>query len=131
MANTTTIVNIFASGQQLRVGFKTVLTGSYTQVTGETVNLATALQDPTFIGQTAVIPSEGPPISGDIWLTGGSNANGDIVNFLAYKLGTTVAAAFTSIRIITATGTEIAAGAYSATLLADVLYGEIVFNKNI
>src|SRR5438270_710912 len=71
MAAVVSITSINSVGQQIRVAFNLILTGNY-PTGGDTVNFATAVQDPAFVGMAAAVEALGAPISLDIWDQGGN-----------------------------------------------------------
>lgn len=121
MATQVNIVSVQAVGQQLRVAFNLVLTGSYV-TGGDTVDFTKALQDTTYVGLLAGIESSQGPISLDIW-----DAGGNIANTLNPVKGS--AMNNSKLKIQSAFNTEFSAGAYSAGLLAAVIEGEAIFPK--
>ncbi len=125
MATSVSITKVIADGQNGIVFFNLPLSGNYV-AGGDTVNFETAVQDPAFQGNVAEIPASLAPISFDIW-----DASGNIVNQIAAVLGTTQANCKVKFGAASTFGTEFAAGAYSAGLLASKLEGQAVFHKNI
>ncbi len=125
MATSVSITKVIADGQNGIVFFNLPLSGNYV-AGGDTVNFETAVQDPAFQGNVAEIPASLAPISLDIW-----DASGNIVNQIAAVLGTTQANCKVKFGAASTFGTEFAAGAYSAGLLASKLEGMAVFHKNI
>jgi hypothetical protein len=128
VANTTTITSVNKLiGGCIMVTFKTKLTGSYVQAAGvgEVINLYTAALDPNYLGSAGCMPnlSATNSIAGDIWCT-----NGDVTNLFQLQGGTPYAM---KLKIASSLGGELAAGAYSALLLSDVLEGMVLFNSNI
>lgn len=127
MANTITITGISRSGTSLLVSYKVKLSGSYTQVAngGEVLNFPAATMDPLYLGSSGVFPplSNQVPIAADIWCTSGDQTN--IFSFVTKLLTTSI------LKISTALGSELGAGAYSALLLSDVLEGQFLVNAGI
>jgi hypothetical protein len=117
---TPTITYVDATGPVIRVGFNVALAGNYV-AGGDTVNLATAAQDPAFVGMVPAVESLGAPIDFDCW-----DAGGDITYIVAPKIGTT--ASNNKVKIGSALGSEIS-GAYSGLSVTLQLMGEAVFNK--
>jgi|SRR5579859_194229 len=109
-----------SDGQLIRVGFNLTPSGNYVPG-GDTVNLATASQDPSFIGSVAAVESLGAPISLDIW-----DAGGGIQSGLFPVLGTNLTNS--KMKVITAFNTEAGAVAYSGLGIVKAI-GEAVFNK--
>ncbi len=125
MATSVSITKVIADGQDGIVFFNLPLSGNYV-AGGDTVNFETAVQDPAFQGNVAEIPASLAPISLDIW-----DVSGNIVNQIVAVLGTTQANCKVKFGAASTFGTEFAAGAYSAGLLASKLEGMAVFHKNI
>jgi hypothetical protein len=117
-----TLTYVKSDGQMIRVGFNAVASGTY-PTGGDTINLATAGQDPAFIGDVAEIESTGAPIDFDIWDVGGNIANG-----LQPVIGTSVAAAGKA-KFTSAFNTELANSGYPGSITGSKLQGEAVFNK--
>jgi hypothetical protein len=123
MALTATITYVKGDGGgPIRVGFNAVLSGNY-PTGGDTVNLATALPDPNFVGLCPAVESLGPPIDFDCW-----DVSGQITYVVAPTIGATPAAAG-KVRLATALTTELANGAYPGSATSMKLQGEAVFNK--
>jgi hypothetical protein len=120
---TPTITYVDATGPVIRVGFNILSSGNYA-TGGDTLNLSTAGQDPLYQGMVAQIESLGPPIDLDVW-----DASGDILYAVYPILGATAATCKVKRSGSGTFGTELAAGAYPAGILADKLMGEAVFNK--
>lgn len=110
-------------GSQIRIGFK--LTPSGTYVTGgDTVNFATATQDPLFVGEVAYVAAVGQPLNWDAWTNGGN-----ITTQYAPVVGTSPAAG-NKLKVLTSLGSEATGGsAYPASVLADTIVGEATFNS--
>lgn len=123
MAMAATITYVAKVGSQLRVGFKVAASGNYV-TGGDTLNLATAGQDPLFAGIVAdVIASQGPT-NLDVWSEGGNLAN----HYYAIP-GTTPAN--NKVKIDSAFNTELSAGAYPAGVTGDTIVGEASFNYGL
>jgi hypothetical protein len=123
MALAVSITYVSKVGSQLRIGFKVAASGNYV-AGGDTLNFATATQDPLFVGLCADVEALGAPISFDAW----SNSGNIAVNYFPV-LGTTQANC--KLKVITAFNTEASAGAYSsvaASVLTDTISGEATFN---
>lgn len=137
MAAQVQITNISSAGQSIYVTFNIVLTGSY-PTGGDPLNFTPSgtlpvIADPTFIGIAPVIESSSL-LTIDI-----NSVNGNLVNQftpIVTKSGTPTTinpATGVKLKISAASifGTEFSAGAYSATLLADLVTGMAVFTKMI
>jgi hypothetical protein len=128
MANTITITGISRNQTGLWIDFKVKLTGSYVQAgvgVGEILNFPAATMDPLYLGSSGVFPplSNQVPIFGEVACT-----SGDITNMFFFVTGTLTTS---KIKIATAYGTELGAGAYSALLLSDTIEGRIGVNCSI
>jgi hypothetical protein len=122
MALAVTITYVADMGTQTRVGFKLAPSGTYV-TGGDTINFATASQDPGFVGNVAQVVALGPPISLDAWSNGGN-----ITTFYVPVVGTSPAAG-NKLKVGTALGSEATGGsAYPASVLADTIIGEATFN---
>jgi hypothetical protein len=124
-ATSVSITKVISDGQNCTVFFNLPLTGNYV-AGGDTVNFETAVQDPAFQGNAVQIPASQAPVSLDIW-----DAGGNLLNQVNPILGTTQANCKVKFGAASTFGTEFAAGAYSAALLAAKLEGQAVFHKNI
>jgi len=123
MANTITITSVEASGQNMWVTFKIKLTGSYASG-GEILDFTKATIDPVFLGLYAGFAvSLQTPICPDAWST-----TGQIINVYFFVAGLLNAC---KLKMASAIGTELGAGAYSAGMLADTIEGQLILNKNI
>jgi hypothetical protein len=118
-----TITYVDATGPVIRVGFNLAPSGSYV-TGGDTVNLSTATQDPSYVGMVPAIESLGAPIDFDIWDT-----SGDILYATYPVMGATAATCKLKRSASGTFGTELAAAAYPAGIVTDKLMGEAVFNK--
>ena len=78
------ITGIKADGQECIVFFNVAATGTY-PVGGDTLNFATATQDPAFQGPTFGIPSSIAPFNLVVW-----DCSGNIANGVFPVLGTTI-----------------------------------------
>jgi hypothetical protein len=127
MANTLTITAIKRSGTSLDINFKVKLTGSYVQVAsgGEVLNFPAATIDPVYLGSSGAFPplSNLNPIAPNIWCTSGDQTN--LFQIVSGLLNACI------LKISTALGTELTAGAYSTLLKSDVLEGQITVNAGI
>jgi hypothetical protein len=124
MAAAITITYALKIGSQYRVGFKAAFSGSY-PTGGDTINFATATQDPLFVGMIPQVEALGAPVSFDIWSQGGNTTIGYVA-----QVGTTQANC--KVRMMSALGTEVTAGTYasiSSTIAADTVVGEATFNS--
>lgn len=123
MPTAVTITGVYEQQGGVLVTGKIKLSGSYTTaVGGDTVNFATATQDPLFLGMASYIPSSQPPMNLDIWSQGGQFVDGYVAS-----IGTTPANC--KVIIITALNSELGSGAYSAGLLADNIAFMAVFPR--
>jgi hypothetical protein len=126
MSVATTITYAIKIGTQVRVGFKLAFSGSYPSG-GDTINFATATQDPSFVGNVAAVEALGAPISIDAWSQSGNIA-------IAYYpiVGTSPATGNKVKLVVTSSmGTEATAGTYasiSSTIATDNVVGEATFN---
>jgi hypothetical protein len=124
MALLATIAYVDATGPVIRVGFKLAASGNYPSG-GDTVNLAAATQDPSFVGMVPQIEALGAPLCIDIWdqsgvayqyqfnaIVGTAQSNG--------KMWMSASASF---------GTQFTPGAYPAAVTGATLVGEAVFAK--
>jgi hypothetical protein len=120
MALAVTVTYLIKIGSQIRLGFKLAPSGTY-PTGGDTVNFATAAQDPQFVGNVAAVEALGAPISLDIWSNGGN-----ITTVYVPVVGTTNANC--KMKGYSALTTEFSAAAYPASALADTIVGEATFN---
>lgn len=125
MATQVSITKVVADGQDCSVFFNLPLTGNYV-AGGDTVDFTKAVQDAAFQGMGAQIPANLAPVSLDIW-----DASGNVVNQIGPVLGSAQNNCKVKIGAASTFGTEFAAGAYSAGLLASKLEGCAVFHKEI
>lgn len=125
MAAQVSITKVVADGQNCTVFFNLPLSGNYV-AGGDIVDFTKAVQDAAFQGMDAGIPASLAPVSLDIW-----DASGNVVNQIAPVLGASQNNCKVKIGAASTYGTEFAAGAYSAGLLASKLEGQAVFHKNI
>lgn len=117
------ITNIQPIGNQLRVAFKVIPSGSYTTaIGGDTLDFTKATVDPSYVGMAPAIPASQGPICLDVWDAGGNIANG-----VQAVMGTTQANS--KVKFTSAFNTELGTGAYPAPILATQLQGEAIFNK--
>ena len=121
MALAMSITSLQAAGQQIRVTFKLAASGNYS-AGGDTVNFATATQDPTFQGMVAALEALGAPVYMHI-----ESNSGNIANLYFSILGTNPTN--NKLKIITAYNTELGAGAYPGGVTGDTIVGEAIFNK--
>jgi hypothetical protein len=105
---------------QIRVGFNMTLSGNYVPG-GDTINFATATQDPAFVGMVAAVEALGAPISMDVWDAGGGLQSG-----LFAVIGTNPTNC--KMKVATAFNTEAGAVAYSGLGIVKPV-GEAVFVK--
>jgi hypothetical protein len=119
LAITITYVAPIGNGQ-IRVGFNIAPSGNYVPG-GDTVNLATASQDPLFVGSAASVEALGAPLNMDIWDCGGG-----IKSLVSAILGTNPSNG--KMKVATALNTEAGTVAYSGLGFV-TLVGEAVFNK--
>src|ERR1700723_154825 len=106
MAMAVTITYVAKVGSQLRIGYKLTPSGSYPSG-GDTVNFATASQDPLFVGSAASVEALGAPISMDVWSQGGNTTIGYVAS-----IGTTIANS--KVLLYTALGTPATPGTYAS-----------------
>lgn len=125
MATSVSITKVVADGQNCIVFFNLPLVGNYV-AGGDIVDFTKAVQDAAFQGMDPGIPSSLAPVSLDIW-----DASGNVVNQITPVLGASQSNCKVKIGAASTFGTEFAAGAYSAGLLASKLEGQAVFHKNI
>jgi hypothetical protein len=125
MATQVSITKVIADDQDCTVYFNLILSGNYL-AGGDTVNFETPVQDPAFEGNVAEIPASQPPVSLDFW-----DVSGQLTNQIAAVLGATQATSKIKFGAASTFGTELAAGAYSATILGFKIEGQAVFHKNI
>lgn len=125
MATSVSITKVIADGQDCTVYFNLPLSGSYV-TGGDTVDFTKAVQDAAFVGQAAIVPSSLAPVSLQIW-----DASGNILNQIAPVLGSAQNNCKVKFGAASTFGTEFAAGAYSAGLLASKLEGQAVFHCNV
>ncbi len=125
MATQVSITKVVADGQDCSVFFNLPLSGNYV-TGGDTVDFTKAVQDAAFQGMGAQIPANLAPVSLDIW-----DASGNVVNQIGPVLGSAQNNCKVKIGAASTFGTEFAAGAYSAGLLASKLEGCAVFHKEI
>ena len=123
MAIVVSIQNVDALDNMVQVTGKLILSGSYV-TGGDTVNFATAVQDPLFTGLQPNIPSSQPPFNFDAWSQGGN-----LLNSFAAVIGTAQTNCKLKISAASTFGTEFSAGAYSAALLADDVAFMAIFPK--
>jgi hypothetical protein len=117
---TPTITYVHAQGSVIRVGFNLTPSGTYTTaVGGDTINLATAAVDPSYVGMVPAIEALGAPIDFDIW-----DVSGNLANTYFPIMGN--AQTNSKLKIASAFNTELGTGAYPGTIK---LIGEAVFNK--
>jgi hypothetical protein len=122
-ATSVSITKIIDDGQDCMVCFNLPLSGNYV-TGGDTVDLTKAVQDALFQGNAVQLPTNLIPVNFDLWDTSGQIAyavypvTGTAQN--NYKVKFSASATF---------GTELAAGAYPATLLASKIQGMAVFHK--
>ena len=121
MALAMSITSVQAAGQQLRVTFKLAASGNYS-TGGDTVNFATATQDPLFQGMIAAIEALGAPL----YMSVQSNS-GNIANLYFPVLGT--GPTNNKLKIISAYNTELSAGPYPGGVTGDTIVGEAIFAK--
>jgi hypothetical protein len=124
MAMAVSITYVDATGPVIRVGFNLTPSGTYT-TGGDTVNLASATQDPAFQGMLPQIEALGAPIDLDIW-----DGGGNLANPVFPVLGSTQAN--NKVKVATAFNTELGnAVSYSGNLISggSKLMGEAVFQK--
>lgn len=113
------ITSIKADGQQYRVAFNLVPSGSYV-TGGDTLDFTNTTQDPSFIGLIPAIETSQPPNQLDVWSQGGN-----IANTLFPILGT--ALNNSKLKITSAFNTELSAGAYPGSITGDKICGEAIF----
>lgn len=126
MSVATTITYAIKIGTQVRVGFKLAFSGSYPSG-GDTINFATATQDPSFVGNVAAVEALGAPISIDMWSQSGNIA------MVYYPIVGTSPATGNKVKLVVTSsmGTEATAGTYasiSSTIATDNVVGEATFN---
>lgn len=124
MATIVSITKVIADDQDCTVYFNLPLSGLYV-TGGDTVDFTKAVQDAAFQGNVAAVPSDLAPVSLEIW-----DASGNLLNQVAPVLGTAQNNCKVKFGAASTFGTEFAAGAYSAGLLASKLEGQAVFHKN-
>ena len=100
-----------------------ILSGNYV-AGGDTINFATAVQDPNFTGLTPVIPSSQPPQDLDCWSIGGN-----LLNQYCAVVGTSQTNNKLKVSAASTFGSEFSAGAYSAAILADTIAFQANFKK--
>lgn len=116
------ITKVIADGQNLRVAFNLIKSGLYvTAKGGDAIDFTAAVQDPSFVGMVAYVPSDQGPLSYDVW-----DVSGNLANTYVPTMGTTQKNS--KVQILSAYNTELGSGAYPAVMQ---LIGEAVFNKNI
>src|SRR5271166_2544258 len=115
------ISNVQPMGNQFRVAFNVILTGNY-PTGGDTLNFATATQDPNFVGMVPMVDASQGPISLDVWDMGGNITNGVFPVLGANPTNS-------KLKFTSAFNTELGAGAYPASITSSKIAGEAIFNK--
>lgn len=127
MALQVQVTAVQSIGDQLRVSFNVVASGNYA-TGGDTLDFTKATVDPTATsGKVAAgvpVQSDMGPIELDVWDAGGNIANG-----VFPVIGSTQAN--NKVKFTSAFNTELAAGAYPASITGSKLQGEAIFPKFI
>jgi hypothetical protein len=117
------IVRVSVVGNQVRVGFNVVPSGNYV-AGGDTLDFTKAVAASTFFGNVPTILSDQGPLNFDVWDVGGNLANGVFPVIGAAQNNCKV-------KFSSAFNTELAAGAYPASITGSTLQGEATFPANL